>query len=222
MCRAAVFLILFSILSSAQAQMAAQPDTDRLFLQAAKSHNLKTELLLSIAQMESQLHPWAVNLNWEGFKPETKHDALELIKAAQDKPWLLKLEYGKDDHHRLFFRSEKDAEDALNDVINNAKLLGIAAPKQTEIRLLDTRSVDIGLMQINWKFHGRHFDSIEQLFEPEINVNYGAKYLSKLIWRHGNLEQAVAFYHSNTQHFQAKYLALFRPIYRKQLLLAKR
>ncbi|MCG8534805.1 MAG: hypothetical protein MI808_06885, partial [Pseudomonadales bacterium] len=100
-------------MSSAQAQMAAQPDTDRLFLQAAKSHNLKTELLLSIAQMESQLHPWAVNLNWEGFKPETKHDALELIKAAQDKPWLLKLEYGKDDHHRLFFRSEKDAKDAL-------------------------------------------------------------------------------------------------------------
>ena len=51
---------------------------------------------------------------------------------------------------------------------------------------------------------------------------YAAKYLKTLLHRHGSTEQAVAFYHSNTQQYQSKYLKLFRPIYQKRLLLARR
>jgi len=194
---------------------------DTLFAQAASQYQLKPALLKSIAEMESQLHPWAVNLNWEGFKPRTKADAVALVKATQNKPWLLRLDY-PDTSQRLFFRNRQDAAAALEQTKNNATLLGINRPSDWEIRNLDTRSVDIGLMQINWKFHGRHFDSLEQLFEPKTNVMYAAKYLHKLLRRHGSTERAVAFYHSNTQQYQAKYLSLFRPIYQKQLILARR
>lgn len=213
MLRAVIFLSLIWASSGLLA--------DSVFSQAAERYRLKPALLESIAEMESQLHPWAVNLNWEGFKPRTKADAVALVEATQEKPWLLKLDY-PEESQRLFFSTQADAHAALEQTKQNAALLGINRPSDWEIRKLDTRSVDIGLMQINWKFHGRHFDSLEQLFEPETNVHYAAKYLSKLLKRHGSTEQAVAFYHSNTQQYQAKYLKLFRPIYQKQLILARR
>ena len=194
---------------------------DPLFDQAAARYGVKPALLHSIAEMESQLHPWAVNLNWEGFKPRTKADAIELVQAAEQHPWLLRLDY-PEHSQRLFFATRQDAINALEQTKSNAALLGINRPSDWEIRKLDTRSVDIGLMQINWKFHGRHFESLAQLFEPDVNVAYAAKYLRKLLSQHGSTERAVAFYHSNTQRYQSQYLKLFRPIYQKQLLLARR
>lgn len=199
----------------------AVTQADPLFQKASDRYQVKPALLHSIAEMESQMHPWAVNLNWEGFKPRSRSDAVQLVQAAEAKPWLLRLDY-PEESQRLFFASRRDAQAALEQTKNNASLLGINRPSDWEIRKLDTRSVDIGLMQINWKFHGRHFDSLDALFEPQTNIMYAAKYLQKLLRRHGSTEQAVAFYHSNTQQYQAKYLKLFRPIYQKQLLLARR
>lgn len=213
MLRAVVLTLILWVPSSLMA--------DPLFDQASARYGVKPALLHSIAEMESQLHPWAVNLNWEGFKPRTKADAIELVQAAEQRPWLLRLDY-PEQSQRLFFATRQDAINALEQTKTNASLLGINRPSDWEIRKLDTRSVDIGLMQINWKFHGRHFESLSQLFEPEVNVAYAAKYLRKLLSQHGSTERAVAFYHSNTQQYQAKYLKLFRPIYQKQLLLARR
>jgi hypothetical protein len=201
--------------------MAGNLVADPIFDRAAKQYRIKPALLHSIAEMESQMHPWAVNLNREGFKPRTKADALQLISAADSNPWLLRLDY-PDGNQRLFFRSRQDALQALEQTKKNSALFGIPRPSDWEVRHLDTRSVDIGLMQINWKFHGRHFESVAQLFEPEVNVKYAAQYLQKLLREHQTIEQAVAFYHSNTQSYQAKYLKQFRPIYRKQLILARR
>ena len=45
---------------------------------------------------------------------------------------------------------------------------------------------------------------------------------ARALQQDGSTEQAVAFYHSNTQQYQSKYLKLFRPIYQKRLLLARR
>ncbi|RLT93248.1 transglycosylase SLT domain-containing protein [Ketobacter sp.] len=209
--------VLLSLILWVPASLMADP----LFDQAARHYGIKPALLHSIAEMESQLHPWAVNLNWEGFKPRSREDAIELVQAAEQRPWLLRLDY-PDTAQRLFFASREDARKALEHTKANAALLGINRPSDWEIRKLDTRSVDIGLMQINWKFHGRHFDSLDQLFEPQVNITYAAKYLKKLLARHGSTERAVAFYHSNTQRYQSQYLKLFRPIYQKQLLLARR
>ena len=77
------------------------------------------------------------------------------------------------------------------------------------------RSVDIGLMQINHLFHGRHFADKATLFDPQTNIFYAAKYLRKLLNRHGTLKEAVAHYHSNTEKYQAIYLSQFWPIYQQ-------
>jgi hypothetical protein len=39
------------------------------------------------------------------------------------------------------------------------------------------RLIDVGCMQINHYFHGRHFRSVEAMFDPHENVNYAAHFL---------------------------------------------
>ncbi len=58
-------------------------------------------------------------------------------------------------------------------------------------------SIDVGCMQINLKYHGAAFDSIEDAMNPENNVRYSAKFLRKLYDRNGyNWKKAAKRYHS--------------------------
>lgn len=56
--------------------------------------------------------------------------------------------------------------------------------------------IDIGCMQINHYFHGKQFPSLEAMFEPARNVDYGAKFLVELKTREGSWTKAVARYHA--------------------------
>lgn len=197
----------------------AQAEGD-LFDRTAKRHGVSAELLRSIALVESNMNPWAININWESFSPASPYQAVQLIRRVQKRPWLLRVDY-RDTSHRLFFQSGRDAQMALKNLLARAAFLEIEEPHQWEIRKLDVRSVDIGLMQINWKFHGHHFDSMQVLFDPATNLDYAARYLKSLLQRHGDVEKAVAHYHSNTEEFQNRYLQTFRPVYEKQLLTAR-
>lgn len=209
-----LFRLLIVVLLTVPALTLA--DDSDLFQRVADRHGISVELLRSIAQVESGMHPWAVNINWEGFRPHSQWEALELIRNVRKRPWLLRVYYG-DDSQRMFFSSGQEAQQALQALLARAELLDTGKPHQWEIRKLDVRSVDIGLMQINWKFHGRHFDSMAELFEPDANIDYAARHLKALLEEHGDLEQAVAHYHSNTPEFQARYLQAFRTAYQKQL-----
>ena len=51
-------------------------------------------------------------------------------------------------------------------------------------------------MQISLKYHGAAFDSIEDAFDPDTNVEYSAKFLSKLYARRGDWQKAAMAYHS--------------------------
>lgn len=58
-------------------------------------------------------------------------------------------------------------------------------------------SIDVGCMQINLKYHGEAFDSIEDALNPETNVRYSAKFLRKLYDRNGyDWKKAAKRYHS--------------------------
>jgi len=52
--------------------------------------------------------------------------------------------------------------------------------------------IDVGCMQLNYYFHGEHFSSIEDMFDPYKNVDYGARFLSSLRAREGSWTMAVA------------------------------
>lgn len=58
-------------------------------------------------------------------------------------------------------------------------------------------SIDVGCMQINLKYHGDAFASVEEALNPENNVQYSAKFLRSLYSRYGNdWQKAAKRYHS--------------------------
>lgn len=80
---------------------------------------------------------------------------------------------------------------------------------RTTQRLLDSgmRSIDIGCMQVNLRYHPDAFASLEDGFDPMTNVAYGADFLKRLHAQTGNWPKAVAFYHSQTRSHGGRYFA---------------
>lgn len=98
-------------------------------------------------------------------------------------PWTINVE-GKG----YVFKTKKEAIDAVKKHIKQGKT-----------------SIDVGAMQINLKHHPHAFKSLEDAFDPQINIAYGAKYLKELYKKTGNWNDAVAYYHSASPKFHNKY-----------------
>ncbi|WP_114288010.1 transglycosylase SLT domain-containing protein [Candidatus Halocynthiibacter alkanivorans] len=71
------------------------------------------------------------------------------------------------------------------------------------------RSFDIGCFQINYKWHGQAFSSIEEMFDPMANARYAARFLKELYAEKGNWSEAAGAYHSRTPDKAEKYTARF-------------
>lgn len=74
------------------------------------------------------------------------------------------------------------------------------------------RSFDIGCFQINYRWHGHAFGSIEEMFDPIQNARYAAQYLAKLHREHGDWTKAAGAYHSRTARFAKRYLKRYAAI----------
>ncbi len=75
------------------------------------------------------------------------------------------------------------------------------------------RSFDVGCFQLNYKWHGRAFDSIEHMFDPDANATYAANFLRDLYQEMGNWPDAAGAYHSRTPSFANRYKRRFTKIY---------
>ncbi len=64
--------------------------------------------------------------------------------------------------------------------------------------------IDIGCMQINHHYHAAHFHSLEEMFDPERNVRYGASLLKLLRAQEGSWTMAVARYNAGPNNPQAQ------------------
>ena len=71
------------------------------------------------------------------------------------------------------------------------------------------RSFDIGCFQINFRWHGENFGSIEEMFDPDINATYAAKFLSSLHAETGDWTAAAGAFHSRTEAQAEGYRAIF-------------
>jgi hypothetical protein len=67
--------------------------------------------------------------------------------------------------------------------------------------------IDVGCMQINLRWHPDAFPSLEAAFDPGLNVDYAARYLSGLADRFGSWTTAAGRYHSADQDRAARYLS---------------
>ena len=78
---------------------------------------------------------------------------------------------------------------------------------------LGARSFDVGCFQLNYKWHGQAFNSIEEMFDPVMNARYAAKFLNQLHAELGDWTKAAGAYHSRTQKFAKRYIARYAKIH---------
>ena len=88
----------------------------------------------------------------------------------------------------LFFESKLDAIKYVEDHLNIGDL-----------------NLDVGCMQISLKWHSEKFLSLEEAFDPKINIHYAATFLKSLFRNHGDWNLAIKYYHSSDPSKNIKY-----------------
>lgn len=79
---------------------------------------------------------------------------------------------------------------------------GVYCASQTEARALFKKelqqyfSIDVGLMQVNWRWHKQRFNNIDDALTPIKNLAVGAKILREQFERTQDWWQAVGHYHA--------------------------
>lgn len=71
------------------------------------------------------------------------------------------------------------------------------------------RSFDVGCFQINYRWHGAGFASIEEMFDPASNARYAAAFLKTLHAESGDWMTAAGSFHSRTAIHADRYLVRF-------------
>lgn len=71
------------------------------------------------------------------------------------------------------------------------------------------RSFDVGCFQLNYKWHGQNFASIEEMFLPEPNALYAARFLRDLYREKGDWSAAAGAYHSRNKKYADRYIKRF-------------
>ena len=64
--------------------------------------------------------------------------------------------------------------------------------------------IDIGCMQINYRWHGDKFSSVTEMFDPARNVDYAARFLRELKQREKTWTLAVARYNAGPNNNAAQ------------------
>ena len=66
-------------------------------------------------------------------------------------------------------------------------------------------NIDIGIAQINYRWHKDNFNNIEEMINPTANIEYAAKLLSSLFKQHGTWHKAIRHYHSANPNHHKQY-----------------
>lgn len=69
------------------------------------------------------------------------------------------------------------------------------------------RSIDLGCFQINHRWHGAGFGSLEAMLDPDAGADYAARFLRGLFEESGNWLVASGHYHSRTARHADRYRA---------------
>jgi len=79
-----------------------------------------------------------------------------------------------------------------------------ALDRVAEEQARGAKSIDIGCMQINRRWHAQNFRSLREMFDPVTNVRYAARFLRELKSREGSWTLAVARYNAGRDNDPAQ------------------
>lgn len=74
-------------------------------------------------------------------------------------------------------------------------------------------NIDVGCFQLNYRWHGAAFATLEQMMDPGANALYAARLVAGHAAETGDWVAAAGAYHSAIPAKAKSYLARFRPIY---------
>lgn len=74
-------------------------------------------------------------------------------------------------------------------------------------------NIDVGCFQLNYRWHGAAFDTLDQMMDPRANALYAARLVARHAAERGDWIAAAGAYHSATPDKAETYLARFGPIY---------
>ncbi|MEE9194943.1 MAG: transglycosylase SLT domain-containing protein [Alphaproteobacteria bacterium] len=83
------------------------------------------------------------------------------------------------------------------------KAKAIAAVRRLQKR--GVRNIDVGCMQINLYYHKSAFATLEEAFDPDLNVAYAARLLRRLNDARRSWTMAVGLYHSSSRSRHYRY-----------------
>ncbi len=69
-------------------------------------------------------------------------------------------------------------------------------------------STDLGCFQVNHRWHGSEFASLDEMLDPRVSGDYAARFLADLAAEAGDWMIAAGWYHSRTPKHAARYRAL--------------
>lgn len=78
---------------------------------------------------------------------------------------------------------------------------------------MGARNFDVGCFQLNYKWHGDAFRSIEAMFDPRENALYAARFLLSHKSPNGSWAEAAGAYHSKTPKYAKAYESRFAEIH---------
>lgn len=222
-------LVLFGLLSLSPV-MSASP-YDPLIDNAARRHGVNPIVLRAVVQKESSKRPWTFNCDGEGFYFNTKEQAVLALWQLSKHPWMVKI-VTSHDRVRRFFQNEAQALAYLNSYRSALYRAGkgtisVRTDDKKEvlagegrIRQLWLINTDIGIAQVNYRFHGADKAVVQKWFDPTYNLDYAASLIAKHKRRGKSDLEAAGDYHSKTPSVRAKYLNQLKPIYVKEKALA--
>lgn len=197
-------------------------------------HNIPQGLLHAISLVETggglggQMVPWpyAVNVNvskWHKGVPDAALLDLQYLESLGFKTFSLKGSNGQ----RVDSLNKAEAKTWLQNrqadqpiMLRGAGFSQRFSNKWKAIffvnRLLVAGhdNIDIGLMQVNWMYHGRAFTDLAEAFDPYHNVQYAVSYLMQHRQQR-DWWASVGRYHSKTKKHADRYIQNVWAMYQK-------
>ncbi|WP_234821199.1 hypothetical protein [Pseudomonas amygdali] len=219
--------VLIAGLALVAAPAFSQP-YDAMIDAAARRHGVDPIVMRSVVQKETQRQPWAFNCDGEGFYFDSKERAILALWQISRNAWLVKIGVSKDETLRQFFPSEAHAWAFLKAYRAAQQRAGASsvvlrtddgrsvAVGEARVRQLWVVNTDIGIAQVNYRFHGVSRARVQQWFDPAYNLDYAASLIASHKRAGRSDIEAAGDYHSKTPKARAAYMKKLLPIYERE------